>query len=60
MEIKPDATMEIGGVTIGPNLTDEQAELLYAMGKDVVVFVLTALAKNVSPALVRAIRADEL
>ena len=52
--------MEIGGVTIGPNLTDEQAELLYAMGKDVVVFVLTALAKNVSPALVRAIRADEL
>ena len=37
--------LEINGIPIGPELTKEQAEAIYAMGKDVVVFVLLSQAK---------------
>jgi len=48
MEMKTNATIEIGGVSIGANLTHEQAEHLYALGQDVVVFALMTLAKMIA------------
>ncbi len=37
--------LEINGIPIGAELTKEQAEAIYAMGKDAVVFVLMTQAK---------------
>lgn len=37
--------LEINGIPIGPELTKEQAESIYAMGKEAVVFVLMTQAK---------------
>lgn len=36
---------EIGGIALGPELTKEQAEAIYAMGKDAVTFALLTQAK---------------
>ena len=43
-----DTIIEIGGVRIGPSLTKRQAEKLYQLGQEVVVFVLTTQAKMIA------------
>ena len=43
-----DTIIEIGGVKIGPSLTKRQAEKLYQLGQEVVVFVLTTQAKMIA------------
>ena len=40
--------MEIEGIEIGPGMTREQAEKLYALGRDVAVFVMMVLAKKLA------------
>jgi len=39
-----DTIIEIGRIKIGPSLTKEQAEKLYELGQEAVVFVLTTEA----------------
>ena len=39
-----DTVIEVGGIKIGPSLTKEQAEKLYELGQEAVVFVLTTEA----------------
>ena len=43
-----DTIIEVGGVKIGPSLTKRQAEKLYQLGQEVVVFVLTTQAKMIA------------
>ena len=40
-----DTIIEVGGIKIGPSLTKQQAEKLYELGQEAVVFVLTTQAK---------------
>lgn len=40
--------IEIGGIKIGPSLTKQQAEKLYQLGQEVVVFVLMTQAKMIA------------
>jgi transposase len=42
-----DTIIEVGGIKIGPSLTKRQAEKLYQLGQEVVVFVLTTQAKMI-------------
>ncbi len=35
-----NATFEISGIRVGPNMTQQQAEHLYALGSEVVLFVM--------------------
>jgi len=39
-----DTNIEVGGIKIGPDLTNERAEKLYELGQEAVVFVLTTEA----------------
>ena len=39
-----DTIIEVGGIKIGPSFTKEQAEKLYELGQEAVVFVLTTEA----------------
>ena len=39
-----DTIIEVGGIKIGPGLTNEQAEKRYELGQEDVVFVLTIQA----------------
>ena len=48
MEFASHDTIEIDGIIIGPGMTQEQAETLYARGKDVAVFVMMVLAKKLA------------
>ena len=43
-----DTIIEVGGIKIGPSLTKQQAEKLYQLGQEVVVFVLTTQAKMIA------------
>jgi transposase len=43
-----DTIIEVGGVKIGPSLTRQQAEELYQLGQEVVVFVLMTQAKMIA------------
>jgi hypothetical protein len=43
-----DTIIEVGGIEIGPVLTKEQAEELYKLGQEAVVFVLTTQAKMIA------------
>ena len=43
-----DTIIEVGGIKIGPSLTKEQAEKLYELGQEAVVFVLTTQAKMIA------------
>ena len=43
-----DTIIEAGGIEIGPSLTKEQAEKLYELGQEAVVFVLTTQAKMIA------------
>ncbi len=43
-----DTIIEVGGIRIGPGLTKQQAENLYGLGQETVVFVLTTQAKMIS------------
>ena len=43
-----DTIIEVGGIKIGPSLTKEQAEKLYELGQETVVFVLTTQAKMIA------------
>ena len=43
-----DTIIEVGGIKIGPSLTKEQAEKLYKLGPQVVVFVLMTQAKMIA------------
>jgi transposase len=46
-----DTIIEVGGIKIGPSLTKRQAEKLYQLGQEVVVFVLTTQAKMIAQQL---------
>ena len=48
MEFASHDTIEIGGIVIGPGMTQEQAETLYARGKETAVFVMMVLAKKLA------------
>ncbi len=48
MEFASQDAIEIDGIEIGPGMTREQAETLYARGKDVAVFVMMVLAKKLA------------
>lgn len=48
MEINATATIEIGGIPIGPGLTEEQAKTIFALGREAVVFVIMAQAKMIA------------
>jgi len=39
--VAADTIIEVGGIRIGPSLTKQQAEKLYKLGQEAVVFVLT-------------------
>ena len=43
-----DTIIEVGGIKIGPSLTKQQAEKLYKLGQEAVVFVLTTQAKMIA------------
>jgi transposase len=43
-----DTIIEVGGIKIGPSLTKQQAEKLYELGQEAVVFVLTTQAKMIA------------
>ena len=43
-----DTIIEVGGIKIGPSLTRQQAEKLYELGQEAVVFVLTTQAKMIA------------
>jgi len=43
-----DTIIEVGGIKIGPSLTKQQAEELYQLGQQVVVFVLMTQAKMIA------------
>jgi transposase len=43
-----DTIIEVGGIKIGPSLTKEQAEKLYGLGQEAVVFVLMTQAKMIT------------
>jgi len=43
-----DTIIEVGGIKIGPSLTKQQAEKLYQLGQDAVVFVLMTQAKMIA------------
>lgn len=43
-----DTIIEVGGIKIGPSLTKQQAEKLYELGQQVVVFVLMTQAKMIA------------
>ena len=43
-----DTIIEVGGIRIGPGLTKQQAEELYGLGEEAVVFVLTTQAKMIA------------
>ena len=43
-----DTIIEVCGIEIGPSLTTEQAEKLYELGQETVVFVLTTQAKIIA------------
>jgi len=43
-----DTIIEVGGIRIGPSLTEQQAHKLYQLGREVVVFVLTTQAKMIA------------
>ena len=48
MEFDSQDTIVIEGIEIGPGMTREQAERLYALGEEVVVFVMMVLAKKLA------------
>jgi hypothetical protein len=43
-----DTIIEVGGIKIGPSLTKLQAEKLYKLGQEIVVFVLLTQAKMIA------------
>ena len=43
-----DTIIEVNGIKIGPSLTKQQAEKLYQLGQEVVVFVLMTQAKMIA------------
>lgn len=43
-----DTIIEVGGIKIGPSLTKQQAEKLYKLGQEIVVFVLVTQAKMIA------------
>jgi transposase len=43
-----DTIIEVGGIKIGPSLTRQQAQELYKLGQEAVVFVLTTQAKMIA------------
>jgi transposase len=43
-----DTIIEVAGIKIGPSLTRQQAEKLYQLGQEAVVFVLTTQAKMIA------------
>ena len=43
-----DTVIEVGDIKIGPSLTKQQAEKLYQLGQEVVVFVLMTQAKMIA------------
>lgn len=43
-----DTIIEVGGIQIGPSLTKEQAEKLYELGQEAIVFVLLTQAKMIA------------
>ena len=43
-----DTIIEVGDIKIGPSLTKRQAEKLYQLGQEVVVFVLMTQAKMIA------------
>jgi len=43
-----DTIIEVGGIKIGPSLTKEQAEKLYGLGQEAIVFVLMTQAKMIA------------
>jgi len=48
MEFDSQDTIEVDGIEIGPGMTQEQAERLYALGEEVSVFVMMVLAKKLA------------
>jgi transposase len=49
MKISATGTIiEVGGIKIGPSLTKQQAEKLYRLGRQVVIFVLMTQAKMIA------------
>ncbi len=43
-----DTIIEVSGIKIGPSLTKQQAEKLYELGQEAVVFVLMTQAKMIA------------